>query len=74
LEFEIRIRRLRIGQHVQVGIDLLKRIGQKKNPDTDHEKTAHDGDHPHVPFYFIKGREERIKSQGREKKWNSQTD
>ena len=63
---------LGIGQGIQVGIDFTERIGQKKNPNGNHKKATDDGDHPHVPFYFIKGRKERIKSQRGKEKWNSQ--
>ena len=61
-----------INQHIQVGVDLFKRIGQEKNANTDQEKTAHDVDHFHISFHSIKSRQERIKSQGRKKEWNSQ--
>jgi hypothetical protein len=49
---------LRIGKCIQKEIDLLKRVGQEKNPNAYQEKTAHDTDDPHVSFYLIKGREE----------------
>ena len=49
---------LGIGERIQVGIDLFKRIGQEENPDANQEKAARDVDDSHVSFYFIKGREE----------------
>ena len=49
---------LRVGERIQIGIDLFECIGQEKNPNANQEKPAHDVDDPHLPFYFIKGREE----------------
>jgi len=57
LKFEIGIPGL--GTYgIQVGIDLFKRIGQEKDPNSDQKKTAHDVNHSHISFYFVKGREE----------------
>ena len=60
------------GEHIQKRIDLLERVGQKKNSDGDQKKAAHDVDDPHVTFYFVEGGEERIHRQGGKKKRNSQ--
>jgi hypothetical protein len=72
LEFGIFRFRLWIGECIQKGIDLLKRIRQEKNPDAYQEKTAHDIDDPHVSSYFIKSRKKGIESERGKKKWNSQ--
>ena len=65
---------LRVGKHIQVGINFFKCIGQQKNPDADQEKAAHESNDPHMPSYFIKGGKEEIKGKRGKEKRNSKAD